>query len=224
MIGLFSELLIRDQAQSKDPSYLVAQITRGVQRMQDLIQSTLEFSRIRAEDLEKLSVISLEHPLSDALWSLQVAIDESGAKIVSGGLPQVVGDSRMISRVFQNLIQNAIKFRSRSPLVIEIRSRIEENTCVVSVADNGIGVSMAYAEAVFEPFRRLHPKGGYPGSGLGLASVKKIIDLHQGRVWLESEPGQGATFFFTLPLAPVTLQSTSYSPSPQTTPSSAAHD
>ncbi len=202
MISLFSELLIRNQAQSKDTSYVVAQITRGVQRMQDLIQSTLEFSRIRAEDLEQLSVISLEQPLSDALWSLQSVIDESGAKILTGALPQVVGDSRMISRVFQNLIQNAIKFRGESPLVIEIASRIEENTCVVSVADNGIGLSMDYAEAVFEPFRRLHPKGGYPGSGLGLASVKKIIELHQGRVWLESQPGQGATFFFTLQLPP----------------------
>ena len=211
MIGLFSELLIRDQAQSKDPSYLVAQITRGVQRMQDLIQSTLEFSRIRAEDLEKLSIISLEQPLADALWSLQAAVDESGAKIVTGELPRVVADSRMISRVFQNLIQNAIKFRSKSPLVIEIRSRIEENTCVVSVADNGIGMSMDYAEAVFEPFRRLHPKGGYPGSGLGLASVKKIIELHQGRVWLESEPGKGTTFFFTLPLPP--SETTSSEPS-----------
>ena len=202
MVSLFSELLIRNQTRNQESAYLVAQITRGVQRMQELIQSTLEFSRIRAEDMEPLSAMSLEDSLSDALWSLQAAIDGSDAKIVSGPLPDVMGDSRMISRVFQNLLQNAIKFRRKDqPLVINISARSDEQTCVVSVSDNGIGLSMDYAESVFEPFRRLHPKGGYPGSGLGLTSVKKVIELHQGRVWLESAPGQGSTFFFSLPLA-----------------------
>ena len=202
MVSLFSELLIRNQTRNQESAYLVAQITRGVQRMQELIQSTLEFSRIRAEDMEPLSAMSLEDSLSDALWSLQAAIDGSDAKIISGALPDVMGDSRMISRVFQNLLQNAIKFRRKDqPLVINISARSDEQTCVVSVSDNGIGLSMDYAESVFEPFRRLHPKGGYPGSGLGLTSVKKVIELHQGRVWLESAPGQGSTFFFSLPLA-----------------------
>jgi len=201
MIGVFSELLIRNQAQNKESSYLVAQITRGVQRMQELIQSTLDFSHIRTEDAEALSEVSLEQPLSDALWGLQAAIDESGAKIVREPLPEVLGDPQMISRVFQNLIQNAMKFRGKDPLVITVASRSEKDTCVVSVADNGIGMSMNYAESVFEPFRRLHPKAGYPGSGLGLASVKKIVELHQGRVWVESAEGRGATFLFTLPLA-----------------------
>jgi PAS domain S-box-containing protein len=202
MIGVFSELLIRNQAQNKEASYLVAQITRGVQRMQELIQSTLDFSHIRSEDAEVMSEISLEQPLADALWGLQAAIDEAAAKIeTEHPLPEVRGNSQMISRVFQNLVQNAMKFRGEEPVEVRIASRRDGETCVVSVTDNGIGMSMEYAESVFEPFRRLHPRGGYPGSGLGLASVKKIVELHQGRVWVESKAGQGCTFFFTLPLA-----------------------
>ncbi len=204
MVSLFSELLIRNTpTPNQESAYFVAQITRGVQRMQELIQSTLEFSRIRAEDMEDLSPISLQEPLSEALWSLQQAVTESAAKIVSDPLPNVIADARMISRVFQNLIQNAIKFRNpNQPLVIKIGATPSgQQTCIVSVSDNGIGLSMDYAESIFEPFRRLHPKGGYPGSGLGLTSVKKIIELHRGRVWLTSAPGQGSTFFFSLPLA-----------------------
>lgn len=196
MIAVFSELLIRKQGQSDESSYVVAQITRGVQRMQELIQSTLEFSRIRGEDVETLSAIGLDQPLSEALWSLQSSIDEAEARILRESLPWVQGDSHMLSRVFQNLIQNAIKFRSKAPLVIKISAQSDTHTCVVSVADNGIGLSVECAEAVFEPFRRLHPKRGYPGPGLGLASVKRIVELHRGHVWVESEPEKGASFFF----------------------------
>jgi light-regulated signal transduction histidine kinase (bacteriophytochrome) len=201
MIGVFSELLIRKQAENTESNYLVAQITRGVRRMQELIQSTLEYSRIRAEDVGMLSEISLEQPLSEAVWSLQNAIAEARAEITSDPLPMVVADAGMISRVFQNLIQNAIRFRNDEPPQIRIGSRTEKDTVVVFVSDNGIGIAKDYAESVFEPFRRLHPQGGQRGSGLGLTSVKRIIELHRGRVWLESEPGKGSTFFFTLPLA-----------------------
>jgi signal transduction histidine kinase len=136
------------------------------------------------------------------LWILHAAIQESGAEIVNcAPLPKVIADPRMISRIFQNLIGNAIKFRSEDRPLVRISGKREGEMCVVAVSDNGIGMPMEYAQFVFEAFRRLHPQSQYPGSGLGLAGVKRIVELHNGRVWVESAPGSGSTFFFTLPSA-----------------------
>lgn len=201
-IGIFSELLIRDHAAGGDSAYLIDQIKRGLQRMRDLVNASLEYSRIGACNAEIQTIIRLEEPLSDALWSLKVAIEESAAQVSHDPLPEVLADSRMISRVFQNLIGNAIKFRRASEQpVIRITASEEPGVCVVAVSDNGIGMPMDEAKTVFEAFRRLHSKERYPGAGLGLASVKRIIELHQGRIWVESTPGRGSTFFFTLPSA-----------------------
>lgn len=201
MIGIFSDLLIRSRPPSAESDYFVAQIQGGVKRMQDLIEAALEYSRITSREAETPTVIGLEEPLSNAMWNLQAAIQESGAEMKFAQLPQVIADPQMISRVFQNLISNAIKFRSQERPVIRISAEKNGDMCVVAVSDNGIGMSMDYAQYVFEAFRQLHPKSEYPGSGLGLAGVKRIIELHRGRVWVESTPGTGSTFFFTLPSA-----------------------
>jgi PAS domain S-box-containing protein len=205
MIGVFSGLLMRNLPADTDSDYFADQIRTGVQRMQDLIDSALEYARITTNKGETRKVIDLEEPLTDALWSLQAAIQESEAQIDRSPLPKVLADPRMISRVFQNLIGNAIKFRGPERPVIRIAATKQSETCIVAVSDNGIGMAMGYAKFVFEAFRRLHPKSEYPGSGLGLASVKRIVELHHGRVWVESEPGSGSTFFFTLPIAPERL-------------------
>lgn len=201
MIGIYSELLIRERQGDATSRDYAAEIKSGVRRMQDLLEAALEYARITHDQPESQSVVCLEKPLSDALWSLQAAIQESDAEIDKGPLPQVIADPRMISRVFQNLISNAIKFRSNDKPVVRITAMKEGEECVVAVSDNGIGMSMEHAKFIFEAFRRLHPKSQYPGSGLGLASVKRIIELHQGRIWVESAPGNGSTFFFTLPAA-----------------------
>ena len=143
-IGIFSEMLIRKQPEGEESSYLIAQIRRGVARMQDLIQSSLDFSRIGTKTAETEHSSSLEDSVSDALWSLKAAIEESGAQIVREPLPEVVGDQVMMSRVFQNLISNAIKFRSASPPVIRVTVTRAEETYVVAVADNGIGIPMQF--------------------------------------------------------------------------------
>jgi PAS domain S-box-containing protein len=202
MIGVYSDLLLRNLPSGTDSDYFADQIKTGVQRMQALIDSALEYARITTGKAETQKIVDLEAPLADALWSLQAAIQESGVEIDHGPLPEVLADSRMISRVFQNLIGNAIKFRGQDRPVVRISSKKEGGMCIVSVSDNGIGMPMAYAQSIFEAFRRLHPKNEYAGSGLGLASVKRIIELHHGRVWVESAQGSGSTFFFTLPGAP----------------------
>jgi PAS domain S-box-containing protein len=201
MIGIFSDLLVRHQPKNDESDYFASQIKGGVRQMKDLLNSALEYPQITDSQPELNGVISLEQPLSDALWSLQAAIKESDAEIISEPLPLAKADPRLLTRVFQNLIGNAIKFRSRNRLAVRITAATKGEECVVSIADNGIGMPMEYAQYIFEAFRRLHPKSDYPGSGLGLASVKRIIELHRGRVWVESEPGAGSTFFFTLPSA-----------------------
>jgi PAS domain S-box-containing protein len=202
MIGVYSGLLMRNLPPDTDSDYFASQIKTGVKRMQDLIDSALEYARITTDKLETQKEIELEEALSDALWNLQAAIQESQTEIECGPLPKVRADPRMISRVFQNLVGNSIKFRGQDPPVVRISATKEGQAWVVAVSDNGIGMSMDFAQSVFEAFRRLHTKNDYPGSGLGLASVKRIIELHHGQVWVESAPGSGSTFFFTLPSAP----------------------
>jgi chemotaxis family two-component system sensor kinase Cph1 len=141
----------------------------------------------------------LDDCLSDALWSLQLRIDESGTQIVKHPLPQVVAQPALISRIFQNLIENAIKFRSERPPLIEIKAIKRKDVDVISVSDNGVGIPREFAQRIFEPFQRICTNNnGSRGTGLGLASVRRIVERNGGRVWVESEPGGGSTFFFTL--------------------------
>ena len=198
-IAIFSELLIRNQSETAESSYLVAQIRRGVERMQMLIQSSLDFARINTEDVASDPLTSLDDCLSDALWSLQLRIDESGTQIVKHPLPHVVAQPVLISRIFQNLIENAIKFRSERRPLIEIKAIKRKDVDVISVSDNGLGIPREFAQRIFEPFQRICANNdGSRGTGLGLASVRRIVERNGGRVWVESEPGGGSTFFFTL--------------------------
>jgi PAS domain S-box-containing protein len=196
-IAIFSEMLIRKQPETAESSYLVAQIKRGIERMQDLIQSSLDFARINTDDTESDTLTSLDDCLCDALWSLQIRINETGAQIIKHPLPHVVGRAVLISRVFQNLIDNAIKFCGERRSVIEIKATKREDVDVISVSDNGLGIAPEFAQRIFVPFQRIRSNDGLQGTGLGLASVRRIVERHGGCVWVESEQGCGSTFFFT---------------------------
>jgi len=140
-----------------------------------------------------------EEILRQTLMNLKVAIEESGAKVSCDGLPTVMADATQLSQVFQNLIGNAIKFRGEESPVVHLEAARQEEGWVFSVRDNGIGIDPQYADRIFLIFQQLHTRGEYPGTGVGLAICKRIVERHGGRIWVESEVGRGSTFYFTVP-------------------------
>ncbi|CAN5178503.1 hypothetical protein BH10CYA1_BH10CYA1_60900 [soil metagenome] len=174
-------------------------ITDASKRMQVLVNDLLVFSRLqtKAQEFKEVDCSSI---VSMALANLKLAIDESAATITCDKLPVVMGDTSQLLQLFQNLVSNALKFQSRdSAPVIEISVRKEGNFWLFGVRDNGIGLDMQFADRIFVIFQRLQVKEDYPGSGIGLAVCKKIVQRHRGRIWPESSPGNGTTFYFTIP-------------------------
>jgi light-regulated signal transduction histidine kinase (bacteriophytochrome) len=169
----------------------------GANRMQRLINDLLEYSRVtsRGKPLEKLDLSSV---LGRVIATMQFKIQDTNAMVSNEDLPFVVGDEIQISRVFQNLIDNALKFRGEEPPRIHISSKFESGKVIISVSDNGIGINEKFNDRVFTIFQRLHNREDYPGTGIGLAVCKRIIERHGGKIWLESEEGKGTTFYFTL--------------------------
>lgn len=171
----------------------------GAQRMARMIGDLVEFSRVDTKAKE-FEVVSLDEIVAEATDNLSIAVEESGAQIsVADNLPNVTGDRSQLVRVLQNLIGNAIKYinEDRSP-EIEVGTLQKNGTPVVFVRDNGIGIAEEYYERIFEVFQRLHGRTEYEGTGVGLAVVKRIVERHGGRIWVESEPNQGSTFFLSL--------------------------
>ena len=165
--------------------------------MNTLIDDLLAFSRVGTAP-RQLAVISARSALDCALEHLGPAIDDAGATIRSHDLPDVWGDAGQLSQLFQNLVGNALKFRNSRPPEVEVGARAEGAVWRFWVRDNGIGMDPKHAERIFVIFQRLHRKE-YPGTGIGLAICKRIVERHGGAIWVESEPGNGATFFFTVP-------------------------
>src|SRR5262249_18700485 len=141
----------------------------------------------------------MEDLLRRATVNLRAAIEESGAEITHDPLPEVTVDDVQIVQLLQNLIGNAIKFRGSQAPKIKVTATEEAAEWEFSVEDNGIGIESQYYERIFMVFQRLHDKGTYPGTGIGLAICKKVIDRHHGRIWVESRPGEGSIFRFSLP-------------------------
>lgn len=169
----------------------------GALRMQSLVQDLLAFSRVGRQGTH-FKNIECDEVVETALKNLQAAIQESGARVNCAHLPVVFADRFQLTQLFQNLIGNAIKFHGPEPPVIRITAKRKDREFVFSVMDNGIGIAPEHADVVFAIFKRLHTRAEYPGSGIGLAICKKIVEQHGGRIWVESEPGKGATFNFTL--------------------------
>lgn len=170
----------------------------GVKRMQILIKDLLEYSQVGTKG-KKITQTNCSVTLEEAIHSLRSVIEESGVELTYDLLPTVTGDASQLSRLFQNLIGNAIKFHGDKPLKIHISADHKGDEWVFSVKDNGIGIDPKFAERIFVIFRRLHTKEEYEGTGIGLAICKKIVEHHGGRIWIESEPGNGSTFYFTIP-------------------------
>jgi PAS domain S-box-containing protein len=168
-------------------------------RMQSLINDLLAFSRVgrRSNPIEP---VESKICLGVALRNLAVAIHESNALITADALPVVRADSTQLVQLFQNLIANGIKFQSRKEPQIHISAKLVKDAWLFSVQDNGIGIEPQYFERIFLVFQRLHTRREYPGTGIGLAICKKIVERHGGSIWVESMPGVGSTFYFTLPV------------------------
>ena len=178
----------------------IGYVVDGTERMKVLINDLLEYSRVgtRGRPLEPVeSSSALEHALSN----LQVTIKETKAKVTHERMPRVQGDINQLSQLFQNLISNGMKFCDEKRPEIHISSVQVGESWVMSVSDNGIGIDPQHNDRIFGMFKRLHGRGEYPGTGIGLAICSKIVERHTGKIWVESEPGNGATFSFTLPVA-----------------------
>jgi PAS domain S-box-containing protein len=200
MVASYAELLAehyKNACDEKAEKYIRYTVD-GARRMQQLVKDLLTFSRVGTQGKMPAPVRS-GIVVKNVLDSLKVAIEESHAEIVCGNLPAVSADEVQLAQVFQNLIGNALKFHGGRPPHIHIGAERNDHKWTFSVKDNGIGIEKQYGELVFQMFQRLHERGRYDGSGIGLAIAKKIVERHDGRIWFDSELGNGSTFFFTMP-------------------------
>jgi light-regulated signal transduction histidine kinase (bacteriophytochrome) len=176
----------------------IAYVVDGAIRLQRLVNDLLTYSRVgtRGNPIETTDAHAL---LGEAIRNLATTIEESKAIVTNEDLPMVRADAPQLGQVFQNLLANAIKFRGEDFPRVHVSARDEGREWVFSVRDNGIGIDRQYAERIFVIFQRLHTRQEYPGTGIGLAVCKRIVERHGGKIWFESEPGKGSTFFFTVP-------------------------
>jgi len=165
-------------------------------RLRRLIEDLLALTRVEGRE-RRLEAASIDDLLEETLGNLRDTIEETGAAVTRSPLPKIEVEPSQIVQVFQNIIHNAIKFRGQEPPKVHVAARREGREWIFSVRDNGIGIDPAEVEAVFAIFKRLRTE--VPGTGVGLAICKKIVERHGGRIWVESEPGRGSTFFFTIP-------------------------
>jgi signal transduction histidine kinase len=200
MVTSFTGLLARRYQGKLDgeAEEFIAHVSDAATRMQRLIEDLLSYSRIGTKGKE-FAPVDCDAVLRGTLIGLHVAIEESGATVTHDPLPNVNGDELQLGRLFQNLISNAIKYRSREASEVHVSCRLEGDDWLFAVRDNGIGIDPRYTNKLFVIFQRLHTREEYPGTGIGLAVCKKIVDRHGGKIWVESELGKGAVFLFTLP-------------------------
>ncbi len=200
MVGSYLELL-KKRYRGKldaDADDFIGFAQDGAVRMQRLIEDLLAYSRVNTRGAG-LASTDANVALGRALANLKLATDEASATITHDPLPVLPADQSQLEHVFQNLIGNALKFRGAKPPAIHVTAVQRDGECVFSVRDNGIGIESQYFDRIFVIFQRLHGREEYPGTGIGLAITKRIIERHGGRIWVEAQPGQGSTFFFTLP-------------------------
>lgn len=202
MVSSYLQLLERryDDDLDEDGQEFLEFAVDGADRMREMIDGLLKYSRVETRG-DPFETVSLDDVLTEVCDDLQVMIQESNAEITTEDLPRVEGDHGQLRQVFQNLLDNAIEYSGDDPPRIYIDAERDGDQWLVSVEDNGVGIDPEDTDRVFEVFQRLHARGEHAGTGIGLALVERIIERHGGDVWVESDPGQGSTFSFTLPVA-----------------------
>ncbi|HYD48064.1 MAG TPA: ATP-binding protein, partial [Terriglobales bacterium] len=229
MVNSYMQLLSR-RYQGKlgaDADEFISFAVEGAERMRVLIDDLLAYSRVGSRG-KPFAATDCRKLLETTLLNLRIAIEDSGAQVQLGDLPTIPADERQLGQLFQNLIANAIKFRGSAAPVIEVKAQplaqLRSDTAAIaglsaddcaddgwlfSVRDNGIGIAPQFFAKIFLIFQRLHQRDEYPGTGIGLAVCKKIVDRHGGRIWVDSTPGQGTTFYFTVPQSQAMAESAS---------------
>lgn len=202
MVASYTQLLARRYKGKlgTDADEYIGFAVDGAMRMQTLIQDLLSYSRVTTKG-QSLELTHTEAVCRTAIQNLQTSIRESDASVNVGPLPDVLADAAQLTQLFQNLIGNAIKYHNGRRPEIQVAARPNGSEWVFSIRDNGIGIESQYFERIFQMFQRLHTRDEYTGTGIGLAICRKIVERHGGRIWVESQPGEGSTFLFTIPWA-----------------------
>ena len=200
MVNAYAQLLVKKYKGRLDPEAdeFLEFVEKGVARMQSLIQDLLSYSRLSYQAEPECLLVNVNAVVDDLLVYLRESVRQSGASITRDDLPQVNGNAEQFHQVFQNLLSNSLKYRNQKPPCIHIAARRAGDAWQFSVFDNGIGFESRHAERIFGLFKRLH-RDEYPGTGVGLAICKRIVEQRGGRIWAESTPGEGSTFHFTIP-------------------------
>lgn len=201
MVASYTQLLAKryEGKLDSDADEFIAYAVDGATRMQVLINDLLAYSRVGTRS-KGFKTVSCNDILKNTLTDMQNIIEENDAKVTNDPLPSVVADDTQISQLFLNLIGNAIKFKNNHQPRVHISAEKNEKEWIFSFQDNGIGIEKEYADRIFIIFQRLQSKSEYPGTGIGLAICKKIVECHGGRIWMDSVPGKGSTFHFTIPM------------------------
>lgn len=202
MVSSYTQLLARRYKGrlDDDADDFIGFAVDGAKRMQQVIADLLAYSRVGAGH-KPAEEVDCQHLLRAVQRDLRGAMEKTGAKVVHGHLPTVMGNRTQLQLLLQNLIGNAIKFCGEAPPLIKISAHREPGQWIFSVQDNGIGIEPQHTKRIFTIFQRLHTRDKYPGTGIGLAICRKIVERHDGRIWVESKPPGGATFHFTIPIS-----------------------
>jgi PAS domain S-box-containing protein len=204
MVASYTQLLARryQGRLDQDADEFIGFAVDGARRMQDLINDLLAYSRVGTRPLE-VARVDMNELVDQVIGDLASAIQDSGAAVTRDDLPSLCADPTQLRQLFQNLLANALKFhRPEEAPSVHVSARREGHEVVFRVRDNGIGIEAAYLERIFILFQRLHTRAEYPGTGIGLAICKRIVERHGGKLGVESEPGRGSSFWFHLPLQP----------------------
>jgi light-regulated signal transduction histidine kinase (bacteriophytochrome) len=200
-LAVFNELLQKRYAPQLDEEAvgLIQHSIEAARRMEDLLRGLLEYTQAADESQHPAGIVDANEVFARVIATFEAPIAETGAVIDCENLPKLAIHEVHLTQLFQNMVGNALKYRGEAPPAIRIRVESEGSMWRIAVSDNGIGIPRDYHERIFALFQRLHGGGKYAGSGIGLAICHKIVQRYGGRIWVESEPGQGATFLFTLP-------------------------
>ncbi len=200
MIASYSQLLVKAarDGNHEEAGLSVGYITEGTQRMRQLLADLLAYTQVTGDGQEPLTPVNLDAILAQAIENLRTAIERNQASVTADPLPVVYGRDVHFVQLFQNLIENAIKYRGPEPPSIHISATHADGAWCMSVADNGMGIDQEYHQQIFGVFKRLHGKS-IPGTGIGLAICQRVVERYDGKIWVDSQPNRGSTFYFTVP-------------------------